>query len=529
MAVRRNETSVSQPASAVRALLIDDEADSMFPVLAQGLEARGFRLAKETRAANALNAVKDTKPDVILLDLHFPGDDAMASKTTGGRLLAEIRQKFEPIPVVVFTNRLDDVDIPMETFDVPPHGYFAKPDFDKPGWAERLDQDMRSAIDTARFMRAPDDGDLGFLVGQTKEMRDAVARIRAAARNTLPVLIYGETGSGKQLAAEAIHRLSERKGRFEHFNCAGTNGDTLDSTLFGHVRGAFTGAVDTKPGLFELADKGTLFLDEFQHIPTELQDKLMTVVESGVFRPLGGKADKKVDVRLIVATNHNLSDLAMEGRLREDLGYRLGVLLIALPSLRQRMSDLLELFEIFIAKANKATNRNVFETLRPETRQKLESHDWPGNIRELEATIKRAVAGTSSNVLRPEDIEFLPIARSRPAVDSAASPLPSIAPPSAAPIDIDSPDALTALLTDRLEGTPLVRRYQSLMGHERNLRTAILTEFICRLRKRTGKKVGHKQLAAELDTLVNGVTDYDKIRQFVSSCGVRLTELECNQ
>ena len=531
MASRSQPTRERNPSvERIKVLLIDDEADSLFPILAQHLNSLGFELSKEPDAIRTLAAIQANDPHVILLDLHFPGDESRGDgRTAGGALLTEIRQKFTSIPVVVFTTRLDDVDIPLEAFDEQPHGYFAKPNFaNDTGWAERLAQAMRDAIDTARSAHAPDESGLGFVVGQTKEMLDAVARVRTAARNALTVLIYGETGSGKQLAAEAIHNLSGRSGRFEHYNCSGAHIETLDSTLFGHVRGAFTGAIDTKPGLFELADNGTLFLDEFQDIPMMVQNKLMTVVEGGAFRPMGDKNNKKVDVRLILATNYNLSDLVADGVLREDLAYRLGVSLIFLPPLRQRMSDIPQLFKIFVGKANEATGRLVLPTLRRETQHKLEKHNWPGNIRELEATILRAVAQTSSNVLLPEDIEFLPIGRFRPAGQAAASTLSSTAPQSATQMGV-VPASLTTTLTDHLESLEKRARYSFVKGHGRELQKDIVVEFTRRLRDRTGKRITHKALAAELDPLDNPERDLNKIRQFLHACGVQLTQLECNQ
>jgi len=513
----------------IKVLLIDDEADSLYPTLAQNLSPLGFELTKESDPTRALAAIQISAPQVILLDLHFPGDERRGDgRTAGGELLATIAQKFESTPVIVFTTRLDDVDIPLERFDRQPQGYFAKPNFTRDfGWAERLGQAIRDAIDTARFAHAPEAGDLGFLIGHTKEMQEVAARVRTAARNALTVLIYGETGSGKRLVAEAIHRLSERKGKFEHYNCSGAHIETLDSTLFGHERGAFTGANETKPGLFDLADKGTLFLDELQDIPIPVQNKLMTVVESGTFRPMGAKNDKKVDVRLIVATNHNLSDLVADHVLREDLAYRLGVSLIFLPPLRQRISDLPELFKIFVAQANKATRRDILPILRPETEHKLKKHHWSGNIRELEASILRAVAATRSNVLLPEDIEFLSLARPRP-VGEEVIPSLSIVPEASTSMSVAS-SSLTATLTDHLESLDMRARYDFLKNQGSDLQKGVLKELTRRLRVRTGKRVGHKTLAAALDPLDNPERDLNRIRQFLHACGLQLTRLDFNQ
>lgn len=524
-----SENAGSASGNRVRVLLIDDEADTLLPTLAQALEPMGFEFIKESRSDRALDAAQTTKPDVILLDLHFPGDDRQAGPTTGGRLLTEIRRRFDSIPVVVFTTRLDDVDIPLEAFDEQPHGYFSKPDFGGGrAWADALAATMRNAIETVRRAADPDAGDLGFLVGKTREMREVAARIRAAAGNALTVLIYGETGTGKQRAAEAIHRLSERKGRFEHFNCSGVHDETLESTLFGNERGAFTGAVAAKHGLFELADGGTLFLDEIQRMPMALQNKLMLVVESGIARRMGATEDRKVDVRLIVAANHSLSDLVADGVLREDLAYRLSQALISLPPLRQRMDDLPGLFRIFAAKTSKDLKKSVSDTLRPEVQARLSAHAWNGNIRELETTIMRAVARTNSNVLLPQDIEFVPLRRSGREGGAAGLPEAGDASPAVAAVGGASTATVVQALTDQLESLPVSQRYAFLLGQGREMQKGILIEVIRRLRSRTGRKVKHRILAAALDPLTNEETDLERIRQFV--CGhVKLTELDCNQ
>lgn len=528
----RDSATLAEP---VRVLLIDDEADTLLPTLAQDLKPLGFSFSKETRAARTFDAVLSNPPDVLLLDLHFPGDDRRRDgRTTGGELLTEIRRRFVSVPVIIFTTRLDDHDIPLEAFEERPHGRFAKSMLERDsGWPTALAQAMRDAISTVRFEREAQDGDLGFLVGQSKEMHEVAALILTAARNRLPVLIYGETGTGKQRAAEAIHRLSSRTGRFEQINCAGVDEHTLESRLFGHERGAYTGAAAAREGLFELTDQGTLFLDEIQRMPMALQDKLMLTVEQGRTRRMGANTDRTVNVRLIAATNHNLSDLVADGVLREDLAHRLaGGLLIALPPLKARMADLPALFEHFVAKANQANERHVLSVLRAETRARLESHDWPGNIRELEATLSRAVTITSSNVLLPADIQFAPLARRRQIAPSAPMSEPISAEAAAsnsAPSSASMRSDLISPLCDRLQDLPIGQRYGFLRDQENGLRRDVLIEFIARLRLSKGRKIGHKELAVALDPCNNGETDFARIRQFVSSCDVQLTKLECNQ
>lgn len=520
-------------ARAVRVLLIDDEADTLLPALAQDMEPMGFKFEKVSNPERALGSIAIRPPDAILLDLHFPGDDRRGDGgTTGGKLLAEIRRQHEEVPVVVFTSCLDDLDTPWGPFEESPHCKHAKPDFRDRGWAQALDQAIRDAIDTARLARDPG-SDLGFHVGKTKEMRVLTGKLRTAARNALTVLIQGESGVGKQLAAEAIHRLSGKPGRFEHCTCWGADPMTLESTLFGHESGASAGAIRAKPGLFELADKGTLFLDKIEHLPMALQNKVMTVVENGTARRMGAAVDKKVDVRLVAATNHNLSDLLAENALRDDLAYRLAELTIFVPPLRQRMEDLPEFFKVFVAKGNERAGKNVLAVLRPETEAKLKAHAWGGNIRELDATIARAVANSTSNVLLPEDIEFAPIGRGPPSQPATESLMiaPTAGSVSGAATPLASPGAGAAvvsavdLLANELAALPPTQRYEFAKGQGDQLRKPILIEFIRRLRRNRGVRISHKILADELDPKGN----LDKIRQFLSSCGVQLSQLDFNQ
>ena len=516
-------TNSSLPPEPIRLLLIDDEADTLSPVLAQGLDPLGFSLTRENDPAKALRTVADCAPDAILLDLHFPGDDESDEEgTTGGRLMTQIRRESGSVPVLVFTTRLDDVDIPLETFEERPHGYFAKPEFDRQErWACQLARAVRDAIAAAGHARATEAGDLDFLVGQTRAMHEAAAAIRTAAGNRLTVLIYGETGTGKRRAAEAIHKLSGRTGRFEHYNCSGAGFGTAQTTLFGGASG---------PGLLELAGgRGTLFLDEIQDLPTDLQDRVVTAAEIGTLRRTGAASDPAIDVRLIVATNHSLSDLVADGVLREDLAYRLaGGLPVSLPPLRQRMADLPALFAWLVERANEETERQVSTVLRPETQKTLEVHAWPGNIRELKSTLTRAVATTSSNVLLPGDIALVPIARPDAArsgpEEQPVAPLPREHAAASGTID-----QAVAALTDRLVSLPVNGRYEFLKSQGDSLRKDVLVEFVRRLRAEAGKRIQHKVLAAELDPLEDPERDLNRIRQFLHGSGVRLTRLEFNR
>ena len=514
MVTGSSETVPPPPGQQVRLLLVDDEADTLLPVLAQGLEPLGFSLTEESNPANVLSTVADGAPGAILLDLHFPGDDEAGERgTTGGRLLTEVRRRFGSIPVLVFTTRLDDVDIPLETFEERPHGYFAKPVFDRDGeWAGRLSRAIQDAVAAARHAAAETD-DLGFPVGHTRAMREAAAAIRTAAGNRLAAPIYGETGTGKDLAAEAIHRLGGRAGPFERYNCSGAGSGTAETALFGGCHGA---------GLLERADGGTLFLEQIQELPTNLQERVLTTVENDGPGRTGTASGRAVDVRLIVATNHSLSDLVADGVLHEGLAHRLAEgLPVSLPPLRERLEDLPTFFARFVERANEKTDRQVSAVLRPETRAKLEAHEWPGNIRELETTLARAVATTASNVLLPEDITFASVARHE--ARSGSGPAPN----SAALRSAMAP-AVDALV-EKLETLPIGERYDFLKSQGDELRRDVLVEFVRRLREKIGKRIQHKMLARELDPLEDPERDLNRIRQFLHGSGIRLTHLEVNQ
>ena len=474
----------------------------------------GLDVDSEAAPNEVIAKIANTSPDAVLLDLQFPGD-ARTGTSTGARLLTEIRQRFPLIPVVVFTVRLSDFDIPLETFEVRPHGYFAKPDFAQDeDWAEQLANTIRDAIAVARPEQTVDAANLGFLVGKSSEMHAAVAAARRAAENQLPVLIFGETGTGKRHVAKAIHELSNRTGQFERYHCAGAGGATAVEALFGREDG---GAGRAQPGLIELADGGAFFLDGIDRLHVDLQDGVMRAVEDGVVRRIGGVSDVPVDVRWIAGTSHGLDDLVADGALRDDLAFRFaGGIAISLPPLRQRMVDLPDLYASIVGKAAKANGRRILTTLRPETQEKLEAHRWPGNILELETVLARAVVTCNSNVLMPDDIELIP-SRSSGSKGGVAGKEPIV------------PETAIPALVTELEGLPIERRYGFIMDLGAKQRREVLLGVIRKLRTEKGKPIQHKVLAAELDPLVQPETDLNRIRQCLHNSRIKLTKLEFNQ
>jgi len=239
------------------------------------------------------------------------------------------------------------------------------------------------------------------IIGTSSALEAVLEQVEQVAPTDSTVLIQGETGTGKELIARAIHNLSARCGRpFVKLNCAAIPFDLLESELFGHERGAFTGAIAQRVGRFELADKGTLFLDEVGDIPPGLQPKLLRVLQEQEFERLGGTRTHQVDVRLVAATNRNLMDMVKRNEFRSDLYYRLNVFPIPLPALRERREDIPALVEHFVEIYSRRMDKKI-EHIAPETMSALTSHPWPGNIRELQNFIERSVILTSGNVLQP--------------------------------------------------------------------------------------------------------------------------------
>jgi formate hydrogenlyase transcriptional activator len=253
------------------------------------------------------------------------------------------------------------------------------------------------------------------IIGESPLLKELLNQVQTVAPTGSTVLIQGETGTGKELIARAIHNLSPRHDRtFVKINCAAIPTGLLESELFGHERGAFTGAIAQKPGRFELADKGTLFLDEVADIPLELQPKLLRVLQEQEFERLGSTRTRRVDVRVVAATNRDLTRMVEEGAFRNDLYYRLNVFPVTVPPLRDRREDIATLVRYFAQGYSRRMNRRI-ETVPTETLAALERYHWPGNVRELENLIERAVILSPGQVLRVPLTELKPVSDGRPA------------------------------------------------------------------------------------------------------------------
>lgn len=535
----------SKMTAATKILLVDDEADTLLPLLATWLEPRGFEISGLADPPRTQQVIANVQPDLVLLDLHFPGDDLLRDgSTTGGRLLGEIRQGFPNLPVMLFTTTLADLDRPEEGFREQPHARFAKPDFGhQRGWADSLDREMRETIRAAAFAREHAQEVLGFVVGETPAMVEVARQVRLAAGNRLGVLIYGEPGTGKQITALAIHRLSGRRGPFMNLDCAAGDPASLEAQLFGVPAGSAVPSSPRQPGLLEQSQHGTLFLDQIHRMPLPVQDRLKAFIDSGGTLPVAaGGPGVPLDVRFIAATQHDLAALADDDYLLPDLGHRIAVTLLALPPLRERLGDLPELFAVLLDKACMQLGRSVLPALRPETLERLRGHHWPGNIRELESTLMRAVASTTSNVLLPGDVVFSPFsqAQRKPALHGliADTELKQFGHELGVELEEDLAELREAAagIVRRIWELPVNKRYQVVLDTQGALRREMLTEFVRQLRARLRRKVRHKDLLGELDPISESAEvqpdewkrALDRVRQTINN-SIRLTDLDFNQ
>jgi DNA-binding NtrC family response regulator len=380
----------------VKVLVVDDEQgerDALSRVLGQW----GYEVETASSGEEALRAAETFNPAVVVTDLVLPEMDGL-------KLLQRLKETGRP-PIVLMVTGHGTVETAVEAMRHGAFDYLTKP-IDAAQLQVRIeraseqDSQLRE-IDRLRHQLREKDS-RGQLVGEARDMQEVYRWIDLAATSNAPVLIYGESGTGKELAARTIHDQSSRKDRpFVAINCAAIPETLIESELFGHERGAFTGATERRLGCFELADGGTLFLDEIAEMNASTQAKLLRVLQETSFRRVGGKAEINVDVRVIAATNRVPAEALAAGQLREDLFYRLNVFAIVLPPLRARTEDIPLLAETFIEEFNRQDNRQV-RGLTPEAKEALLRHGWPGNVRELRNVIQRAVVLGGSGVLRPE-------------------------------------------------------------------------------------------------------------------------------
>jgi DNA-binding NtrC family response regulator len=383
-------------------LVVDDE-EIMRDVLETVLSAEGYRVDLAKTGEEGLDTYSKRPYDVVLLDVSMPG--------IGGLRALEEFLKLDAEAVVVMITAYATFDTAIAAWEKGAFGCIRKPFQNEhvsarvaAGVKRRRKEEERRSLRQAMSREV----DRGAIIGRSDIMQEVFRVVEQVAPARSTILITGESGTGKELIAKAIHEASPRVTKpFVTVNSSNIPTELLESELFGHTRGAFTGAIAAKKGLFEVADGGSIFLDEIGDIPPETQVRLLRVIQEREFTPLGDTSPRRVDVRIIAATNIDLKEAVRQGMFREDLYYRLSVVPIELPPLRDRREDVLPLAQHFIKKYNEENGRQVSEQIAPEVLSLLENYSWPGNVRELENAIERAVViapgdEVSRECLRPE-------------------------------------------------------------------------------------------------------------------------------
>jgi len=459
---------VSEP---VRILVADDEPN-LRRVLGAILAREGYDVVQAVDGEEAL-AAADDGIDVVITDLRMPRVDGM-------EVLRRMVDQHPDVPVIMITAH-GSVDSAVEAVKLGAFDYVEKP-FEQEHIRQIVSKAVRQSEAQRRAPRTLGTADVALhgrfgIVGESPSMRQIFAVIEKVADTPSTVLITGESGTGKELVAKALHEHSSRASSpFIKINCAAIPKTLMESELFGYEKGAFTGAVGSKPGRFELADKGTLFLDEIGEIPVEMQVKLLRALQESEFERVGGLKTIKVDVRLITATNRDLEKEIRAGNFREDLYYRLNVVPLHIPPLRERREDIPLLAEHIVKKFNERLKKHV-AGIEPDALERLVAYGWPGNIRELENVLERTLLFSDSTRIRLRDLPPLsstppseagsPAGASSPPVSMTASL--SSAPVSSLPASIPgSPQSLKDIVraeTDRVERELIVRALDETGGN----------------------------------------------------------------
>ncbi|MFN2317046.1 MAG: sigma-54-dependent transcriptional regulator [Gemmatimonadales bacterium] len=385
----------------MRSLLIVDDDATIREALAEALAGVGITVRTAASAEAALAVIGEGGIDVVLSDIRMPGLDGIA-------LLRLLRERAASIDVVLMT-AFDDMATVVAGMREGALEFLVKP-LDLHALRRVLagvfaDREIRKRSVERPVDAAPTAGQPGALVGHDPRMVEVFKRIGQAAGNRATVLIRGETGTGKELIARAIHTSSAQAGApFVAVNCAALPPNLLESELFGHVRGSFTGATGDRRGRFALAGKGTIFLDEIGDTSTDLQAKLLRVLQEREYYPVGSEHPERAEARVVAATHQNLEGLVARGGFRADLYYRLRVVEIEVPPLRERVSDLPLLAQHLAERASETVGRPA-PTISPEALAFLAAHPWPGNVRELENCLTRAVMRASGEVIRVEHLD----------------------------------------------------------------------------------------------------------------------------
>lgn len=380
-----------------RILVVDDDS-SLRRVMKMQLEEAGYEVSLASDGDEAWRLLEDEEPPLVITDLRMP--------TTGLELLSRIARQGLQTTVIVVT-AFGTIETAVEAMRLGAYDYVTKPlDFEALVLVVHRAMERQKLIEEVRTLRSALDQRYGFegIVGHSKGLLHVLNQAARVSQRDATILVQGETGTGKELVARAIHHSSRRGNRpFVSINCGAIPRDLVESELFGYVRGAFTGALGNKTGRIEAADGGTLFLDEIGELPLEAQVKLLRVLQEGELTKLGATTPTKVDVRVIAATHRTLSAMVEDGTFREDLYYRLAVVPLTVPPLRERKEDIPELIETLFQRAkDRHGMRDV--RLSPSVHQRLISYRWPGNVRQLENVLERLLVLSSSDLITVEDL-----------------------------------------------------------------------------------------------------------------------------
>jgi DNA-binding NtrC family response regulator len=381
-----------------RVLVVDDEA-VVCESCKRILEEEDYEVECAQNGKEAFDRMKANPFDIVITDLKMPGVDGM-------EVLRTFRQNY-PDAVIIMITGFSTVETAVEAMKLGAFDYIPKPFTpDEVSVVVKKALEKRNLLLENLYLRQELQEKYGFqnIVGKGKRMQDIYRIISKVAMTDSTVLIYGQSGTGKELIARAIHFNSTRREKpFVPVDCAVLSENLLESELFGHIRGSFTGAVTTKPGLFEVADGGTVFLDEVGNISLAIQAKLLRVLQEREFTPVGGTKAKKVDIRLIAATNKDLEKMIKEETFREDLYYRLNIVPITLPQLKDRQEDIPLLAAHFLKKYAEEMGKTI-KGFTPEAMEKMIRYPWPGNIRELENVVERTVVMIEDEMVRVEHL-----------------------------------------------------------------------------------------------------------------------------
>jgi DNA-binding NtrC family response regulator len=409
---------------ARKSILVVDDEKSQREILEMILSGEGYDVTTASSGEAAMKFVADRHFDLVLTDLKMTG-------MSGLDLLKELTD-FDKSIIVLLLTAHGTVDSAVDALRLGAFDYLQKP-YDR----EKLLDTISRALKKLSTLDAE-------IVSDSTEMDKVKKLILKVAKSNSTVLIRGESGTGKELIARAIHKNSLRTDEiFQAVNCAAINENLLESELFGHEKGSFTGAIGEKKGLFEVADGGTLFLDEIGELDIALQAKLLRALQEKQIRRVGGTREINVDVRVVAATNRDLLQMTKDGRFREDLYYRLNVLSIELPALRERRTDIPVLIDYFLQKHMRGSNRKV--TIEANARKLLENYSYPGNIRQLESAIERAILLCENNTITTDDLPPEMLRESAPAASADLFKLP--------PEGINFEDVERSLIMQAMERT----------------------------------------------------------------------------